>query len=48
MTPLFTIRPLTAADIPVVTAWARAEGFVPGSGDLAIYRHTDAQGLWLG
>ncbi|MCS5691202.1 GNAT family N-acetyltransferase [Cyanobium sp. FGCU-6] len=48
MTHSFTIRPLTAADISVVTAWARAEGFVPGSGDLAIYRHTDAQGLWVG
>ncbi|MFO7628800.1 MAG: GNAT family N-acetyltransferase [Prochlorococcaceae cyanobacterium] len=42
------IRPLARADGPRVTAWARAEGFIPGSGDLAIYRHTDRQGLWVG
>jgi len=43
-----TIRPLTGRDIPVVTAWARREGFSPGVGDVAIYRHTDRQGLWVG
>ena len=48
MTPAFGIRPLRSADIPQVTAWARAEGFAPGQGDVAIYRHTDRQGLWLG
>jgi ribosomal-protein-alanine N-acetyltransferase len=42
------IRPLCRPDIKVVTAWARAEGFAPGLGDVAIYRHTDRQGLWLG
>ena len=42
-----TIRPLTPADIPTVTAWARQEGFAPGEGDVAIYRQTDQQGLWV-
>ena len=42
------IRPLTRRDIDVVTGWARAEGFTPGLGDVAIYRHTDRQGLWVG
>jgi [ribosomal protein S18]-alanine N-acetyltransferase len=42
------IRPLNRRDIEVVTGWARAEGFTPGLGDVAIYRHTDRQGLWLG
>ncbi|CAK6699426.1 GNAT family N-acetyltransferase [Synechococcus sp. CCY9201] len=42
------IRPLRPVDIAHVTAWARAEGFAPGQGDVAIYRHTDRQGLWLG
>jgi [ribosomal protein S18]-alanine N-acetyltransferase len=42
------IRPLSRRDIAVVTDWARAEGFTPGLGDVAIYRHTDRQGLWLG
>ena len=46
-TPL-TIRPLTAHDIPTVMAWARQEGFTPGVGDVAIYRQTDRQGLWVG
>ena len=44
----FQIRPLEEAQIPLVTAWARQEGFTPGSGDVAIYRQTDRQGLWLG
>ncbi len=43
-----TIRPLTATDIPTVTGWARQEGFAPGAGDVAIYRQTDRQGLWVG
>lgn len=43
-----TIRPLTPADIPTVTAWAQQEGFAPGAGDVAIYRQTDRQGLWVG
>jgi ribosomal-protein-alanine N-acetyltransferase len=43
-----TIRPLTPRDIPTVTAWARREGFTPGAGDVAIYRQTDRQGLWVG
>jgi ribosomal-protein-alanine N-acetyltransferase len=42
------IRPLARHHIGVVTAWARAEGFTPGSGDVEIYRHTDRQGVWLG
>jgi len=46
-TPL-TIRPLVPSDIPTVTAWARQEGFSPGVGDVAIYRQTDRQGLWVG
>ncbi len=43
-----TIRPLQSADIPTVTAWARRESFAPGVGDVAIYRQTDRQGLWVG
>jgi len=43
-----TIRPLAAHDIPTVTDWARQEGFTPGVGDVAIYRQTDRQGLWVG
>ncbi|EDY38757.1 GCN5-related N-acetyltransferase [Cyanobium sp. PCC 7001] len=41
------IRPLGRKDIPQVVAWARAEGFCPGEGDVAIYRHTDRQGVWV-
>lgn len=48
MAPALAIRPLTAADIPTVTGWDRQEGFTPGAGDLAIYRNTDRQGVWLG
>lgn len=43
-----TIRPLQSADIVTVTGWARREGFAPGVGDVAIYRQTDRQGLWVG
>jgi ribosomal-protein-alanine N-acetyltransferase len=42
------IRPLQNADIPTVTGWSRREGFAPGVGDVAIYRQTDRQGLWVG
>jgi len=42
-----TIRPLQSADIPTITGWARQEGFAPGVGDVAIYRQTDRQGLWV-
>jgi len=48
MPPQFSIRPLEANDISQVTHWARAEDFCPGEGDVAIYRQTDRQGLWLG
>lgn len=41
------IRPLAPRDIPQVVAWARAEGFCPGEGDVASFRHTDRQGLWV-
>jgi ribosomal-protein-alanine N-acetyltransferase len=44
----FTIRPLEAGDIALVTEWARNEGFCPGEGDVDIYRQTDRQGLWVG
>ncbi len=42
------ILPLTPEDIACVTQWARVEGFAPGVGDVAIFRHTDRQGLWVG
>ena len=42
------IRPLLTTDIPFVTSLACAEGFSPGVGDVAIYRTTDRQGLWVG
>ncbi|MEX0587876.1 MAG: GNAT family N-acetyltransferase [Cyanobium sp.] len=42
------IRALEKADLPAVISWARAERFAPGHGDVAIYRHTDRQGLWVG
>ena len=42
------ILPLTQGDIGAVTDWARQEGFAPGLGDVAIYRHTDRQGIWVG
>ena len=48
MTSFLRILPLEKDDIPVVTVWARQEGFAPGLGDLAIYRHTDRQGIWVG
>ncbi|MEX1316466.1 MAG: GNAT family N-acetyltransferase [Synechococcaceae cyanobacterium] len=48
MGSFLNIRPLERPQIPLVTDWARAEDFTPGVGDVAIYRHTDRQGLWLG
>lgn len=48
MNPVLQIRPLERGDLASVTAWARQEGFTPGAGDVAIYRHTDRQGLWVG
>jgi [ribosomal protein S18]-alanine N-acetyltransferase len=44
----FSIRPLEPSDISQATHWARSEGFCPGEGDVAIYRQTDRQGLWVG
>ncbi|WP_255441476.1 GNAT family N-acetyltransferase [Synechococcus sp. BSA11S] len=46
--PAFTIQPMSEAHLPLVTEWARQEGFCPGVGDAGVYRHTDAGGLWLG
>jgi ribosomal-protein-alanine N-acetyltransferase len=48
MDSFLNIRPLEKSDIPFVTEWARREGFAPGRGDVAIYRNTDRQGLWVG
>jgi len=48
MNTFLQIRPLERGDIASVTDWARQEGFSPGAGDVAIYRHTDRQGLWVG
>ena len=48
MTSLLRILPLEKEDIPAVTVWAQQEGFAPGLGDVAIYRHTDRQGIWVG
>ena len=48
MPSFLRILPLETEDIPAVTTWARQEGFAPGLGDVAIYRHTDRQGIWVG
>ncbi|PSB36777.1 GNAT family N-acetyltransferase [Aphanothece minutissima] len=48
MSAPLVIRPLQSTDIATVTGWARREGFAPGVGDVAIYRQTDRQGLWVG
>ena len=45
---LLRIRTLKKADLPTVIGWARAERFAPGIGDVAINRHIDRQGLWVG
>ena len=42
------IKPLSNNDISFVTELSRNEGFVPGIGDLDIYKYTDNQGLWVG
>ena len=39
---------LQKGDIALVASWARQESFVPGSGDGAIDRHADRQGIWVG
>ncbi len=44
----FAIRPMAVEDIPAVTAWARREGFCPGPHDVAILRHADRTGVWVG
>ena len=48
MASFLKIRPLARADVPLITDWARQEGFAPGKGDVGIYRQTDRQGLWVG
>ena len=48
MASFLKIRTINRADVPVITSWARQEGFAPGKGDVGIYRHTDRQGLWVG
>ncbi len=48
MESFLKIRSLKAKDIPFITQWSRIEGFTPGAGDVAIYRHTDRQGVWVG
>ena len=45
---IFHIRELQTSDIPIITDWCRQESFAPGEGDVAIYKHTDKQGLWVG
>ncbi len=44
----YRIRPMMAADRPLVTSWAQQEGFCPGLGDVDIYHDTDRQGIWIG
>ena len=48
MASFLKIRTLTRADVPLVTTWARDEGFAPGKGDVGIFRQTDRQGIWVG
>lgn len=48
MASFLQIRPLESRDLAFVTELARREGFAPGLGDVAIYRQTDRQGVWLG
>ena len=48
MASYLKIRTINRADVPLMTSWARQEGFAPGKGDVGIYRHTDRQGLWVG
>ena len=44
----YQIRPVNSNEIPLLTNWAREEGFAPGIGDVDIYRNTDSQGIWVG
>jgi [ribosomal protein S18]-alanine N-acetyltransferase len=44
----YRIRPMETADLPLVTEWARREGFCPGPGDVAILRLADRGGVWVG
>ncbi len=39
---------MRADDLPLVTEWARREGFCPGPGDVAILRRADRTGVWVG
>ena len=48
MTNILSIKPMCDDDIDFVTEISRKEGFVPGIGDLGIYKNTDKQGLWVG
>ena len=48
MDNLLSIKPLCDDDVDFVTEISRKEGFVPGVGDLGIYKNTDNQGLWVG
>ena len=48
MTNILSIKPMCDDDIDFVTEISRKEGFVPGVGDLGIYKNTDKQGLWVG
>ena len=48
MVNLLSIKPLCDDDVDFVTEISRKEGFVPGVGDLGIYKNTDNQGLWVG
>lgn len=48
MASFLKIRPVSRADVPLITDWARQEGFAPGKGDVGIYRQTDRQGVWVG
>jgi len=44
----FSIREMGAGDLALVTDWARREGFCPGPWDVAIMRHADRRGGWVG
>ena len=48
MASFLKIRTVTRSDVPLITEWARQEGFAPGKGDVGIYRQTDRQGIWVG
>jgi len=48
MASFLKIRAVSRDDVPLITDWARHEGFAPGKGDVGIYRQTDRQGIWVG